>query len=61
MKHKDMIMYGRAYLKEKLTNRSVGESASQSREVVIVENIHLVCLPDFGVKTNAKLTPIFKL
>ena len=34
-------------------------------EVVIVENIRLVRLldltPDFGVKTNAKLTPVFKL
>ena len=31
------------------------------REFLIVENIHLVCLlditADFGVKTNAKLTP----
>ena len=35
------------------------------REIVIAEKIHLVCLldltTDFGVKTNAKLTPIFKL
>ena len=35
------------------------------REFVIVENIRLVCLldltADFGVKTNAKLTPIFEL
>ena len=36
----------------------------QPREFVIVENIRLVRLldltADFGVKTNAKLTPIFK-
>ena len=35
------------------------------REIVIYENIRLVCLldltADFGVKTNAKLMPIFKL
>ena len=35
------------------------------REFVIVENKRLVCLldltADFGVKTNAKLTPIFEL
>ena len=38
------------------------------REIVIVENIRLVrlltancLLADFGVKTNAKLLPIFKL
>ena len=35
------------------------------KEIVIVENIRLVRLldltADFGVKTNAKLTPIFKL
>ena len=34
------------------------------REIVIVENIRLVhqldLTGDFGVKTNAKLTPIFK-
>ena len=36
-----------------------------SREIVIVENIRMVRLldltADFGVKTNAKLKPIFKL
>ena len=36
-----------------------------SREFIIVENICLVCLldltADFEVKTNARLTPIFKL
>ena len=32
------------------------------REIVIVENIRLLDLTaDFGVKINAKLTPIFKL
>ena len=34
----------------------------RSREIVIVENIRLVCLldltADFKVKTNTKLTPI---
>ena len=38
--------------------------AIQTRKFVI-ENLRLVCLPDltadFGVKTHAKLTPIFKL
>ena len=37
----------------------------QNRELDIVENKRLVCLLDltvvFGVKTIAKLTPIFKL
>ena len=37
----------------------------QPKEFVIVENIRLVRLldltADFGVKKNAKLTPIFKL
>ena len=32
-----------------------------TREIVIVENILLDLTADFGVKTNAKLTPIFKL
>ena len=36
-----------------------------AEKIVIVENIRLVRLldltADFGVKTNAKLTPIFKL
>ena len=37
----------------------------QTSEIVIVENIRLVRLPDltadFGVKTNVKLMPIFRL
>ena len=37
----------------------------QHTEIVVVENISPVCLldltADFGVKTNAKLTLIFKL
>ena len=42
-----------------------GEKMVFVRDIVIVENIRLVRLlaltADFGVKTNAKLTPIFKL
>ena len=41
------------------------ETMLTSREIVIVENIRLVRLldstADFGIKTNAKLTPILKL
>ena len=40
---------------------SIEKELIRAREFVIVENIRLVCLleltADFGVKTNAKLTP----
>ena len=45
-----------------LTNIRLPLDIASGREIVIVENIRLIdSTADFGVKTNAKYTPILKL